>query len=51
VTPLTWMFKSTRGVGNCGRSAVSRTSFFDLRSGDAEVGLETSYYRSVPDLT
>jgi hypothetical protein len=25
----------------CGRSAVSSTSFFDLSSGDTDVGLET----------
>jgi hypothetical protein len=34
--------RSTPGVGTCCRSAVSRTSFFDLCSCDADVGLETS---------
>jgi hypothetical protein len=48
---LARMFRSTPRVGTCGRSAVSRTSFFDLCSGDAEVGLETSYYRGVSELT
>jgi hypothetical protein len=49
-TSLARMFQSSPGVGTCGRSAVSRASFFDLSSGDAEVGLETSYYRSVFEL-
>jgi hypothetical protein len=33
--------RSTPRVGTCCRSAVSETSFFDLSSGDADVGLET----------
>jgi hypothetical protein len=36
------MLLSARGVGTYCGSAVSRTSFFDLCSGDADVGLETS---------
>jgi hypothetical protein len=35
-------FRSTPGVGACCGSVVSRTSFFDLCSGDANVGLNTS---------
>jgi hypothetical protein len=40
-TSLAWTLRSTSGVRTCCRSAVSRTSFFDLSSGDADVGLET----------
>jgi hypothetical protein len=29
------------------RSAVSRTSFFDLCSGDTNIGLKTSYRRRI----
>jgi hypothetical protein len=36
-------FQSAPGVGTCCRSTVSRTSFFDLGSGDADVSLKTSY--------
>jgi hypothetical protein len=35
-------FRSTPGVGTCCRSAVSRASFFDLCSGDVNVGLKMS---------
>jgi hypothetical protein len=38
-TSLTWALRSASGVGTCCRSVVSRTSFFDLSSGDANVGL------------
>jgi hypothetical protein len=41
-TSLARMLRSTSGVRTCCGSAVSRTSFFDLSSGDANVGLETS---------
>jgi hypothetical protein len=41
-TSLARTFRSTPGVGTCCGSAVSRTSFFDLSSGDANIGLETS---------
>jgi hypothetical protein len=41
-TSLARMFRSTPKVGTCCGSAVSRTSFFDLCSGDANVGLEPS---------
>jgi hypothetical protein len=41
-TSLARTFRSTPRVGTCCGSAVSRTSFFDLRGGDANVGLETS---------
>jgi hypothetical protein len=43
-TSLARTFRSTPGVGACCGSAVSRTSFFDLSSGDSNVGLETSDY-------
>jgi hypothetical protein len=42
---LARMFQSTPGLGTCGQSAVSRTSFFVLCNGDVEVGMETLYYR------
>jgi hypothetical protein len=41
-TSLARTLRSTLGVGTCCGSAVSRTSFFDLSGGDANVGLETS---------
>jgi hypothetical protein len=41
-TSLARTFRSTSGVGTCCTSAVSTTSFFDLCSGDANVGLKTS---------
>jgi hypothetical protein len=39
---LSRTLRSTPGIRTCYGSAVSRTSFFDLSSGDADVGLETS---------
>jgi hypothetical protein len=39
-TSLVRTFRYTPEVGTCYRSAVSRTSFFDLCSGDANGGLE-----------
>jgi hypothetical protein len=51
MTSLARMFQSAPGVRTCCQSVVSRTSFFDLSSGDVEVGLETSYYRSVFELS
>jgi signal transduction histidine kinase len=41
-TSLARMYRSTPRVGTYCRSNVSRTSFFDLCSGDMNVGLETS---------
>jgi hypothetical protein len=41
-TSLVRTFRSTPGVGTCCRSAVSRASFFDLCSGDVNVGLKMS---------
>jgi hypothetical protein len=41
-TSLARALRSTSGVGTCCRSAVSRTSFFDLSGCDADVGLEAS---------
>jgi hypothetical protein len=41
-TSLARMFRSTPRVGTCCGSAVSWTSFFDLRSSDTNVGMETS---------
>jgi hypothetical protein len=43
-TSLAKTLQSTSRVRTCCRSAVSRTSFFDLSSGDANVGLKTSDY-------
>jgi hypothetical protein len=40
-TSLARTLRSTSRVRTCCRSAVSRTSFFDLSSGDMDVGLET----------
>jgi hypothetical protein len=40
-TSLARTLRSTSGVRTCCRSAVSRTSFFDLSSGDTNVGLKT----------
>jgi hypothetical protein len=40
-TSLARTLRSTFGVGTCCGSAVSRTSFFDLSSDDADIGLET----------
>jgi hypothetical protein len=42
MTSLARTLRSASGVGTCCGSAVSRTSFFDLSSGNADVGLETS---------
>jgi hypothetical protein len=39
---LAWALRSASGVGTCGGSAISRTSFFDLSSCDADIGLEAS---------
>jgi hypothetical protein len=47
VTSLERTFRSTLGVGTCCGSAVSRTSLFDLCSGDTNVGLKTSYRRRI----
>jgi hypothetical protein len=41
MTSLVRTLRSASGVGTCCGSAVSRTSFFDLSSGDADVSLET----------
>jgi hypothetical protein len=41
-TSLARTLRSASGVRTCCESAVSRTSFFDLSSGDADVCLETS---------
>jgi hypothetical protein len=41
-TSLSRTLRSTSGVGACCRSTVSRTSFFNLSSCDADVGLEAS---------
>jgi hypothetical protein len=40
---LSGSFRSTPRVGTSRRSVVSRTSFFNLSSGDPDVGLKTSY--------
>jgi hypothetical protein len=40
---LSGSFRSAPRVGTSRRSAVSRTSFFNLSSGDPDVGLKTSY--------
>jgi hypothetical protein len=40
-------FRSTPGVGTCCRSAVYRTSFFDLGRGDTNIGLKTSNRRRI----
>jgi hypothetical protein len=40
-TSLSRTFRSASGMRTCGRFAISSTSFFDLSSGDADVGLET----------
>jgi hypothetical protein len=40
---LVGMFRSTPGVGTRYGSTVSRASFFDLGSGDANVSLKTLY--------
>jgi hypothetical protein len=37
---LAWTLRSTSGVRTCCRSAVSRTSFFDLSSGYTDIGLK-----------
>jgi hypothetical protein len=39
-TSLARTLQSSSGVGTCCGSAISRTSFFDLSSCDADVGLE-----------
>jgi hypothetical protein len=41
-TSLARTLRSAFGVGTCCGSAVSRTSFFDLSSCDADIGLEMS---------
>jgi hypothetical protein len=41
-TSLSRTFRSTSGVGTCCGSAISGTSFFDLCSGDTNIGLEAS---------
>jgi hypothetical protein len=41
-TSLARTLRSASGVGTCCRSAVSRTSFFDLSACNADVGLEAS---------
>jgi hypothetical protein len=41
-TSLVRALRSSSGVGTCYGSAVSRTSFFDLSSCDANIGLEAS---------
>jgi hypothetical protein len=46
-TSLARMFRSALGVGNCCGSTVPRTSFFDLCSGDIDVGFKTSYRRRI----
>jgi hypothetical protein len=46
-TSLVRMFRSTPGIRTCHGSTVSRDSFFDLGSGDADVGLKTSYRRRI----
>jgi hypothetical protein len=46
-TSLARTFRSTPGVGTCCGSAVSWTTFFDLSSADADVGLNTSYRRRI----
>jgi hypothetical protein len=40
-TSLARTLRSASGVGTCCGSPVSRTSFFDLSNGDADVSLET----------
>jgi hypothetical protein len=50
-TSLVRMLRSAPGIRACIRSTVSKASFFYLSGGDAEVGLETSHYRSVFELT
>jgi hypothetical protein len=40
-------FRSAPRVGSCCGSTVSRTSFFNLGSGDANVSLKTSYRRRI----
>jgi hypothetical protein len=41
------MFRSALGIGTCRGSTVSRTSFFNLGSGDADVSLETSHCKRI----
>jgi hypothetical protein len=42
-TSLVRMFRSAPGIGTCRGSTISRTSFFNLGSGDEDVSLKTSY--------
>jgi hypothetical protein len=44
-TLLARTLRSTSGLGSYCGFAVSGTSFFDLSSGDVNIGLKTSYHR------
>jgi hypothetical protein len=46
-TSLARTFRSAPGIGTCCGSAIPKTSFFDLGSGDTDVGLKTSYCRRI----
>jgi hypothetical protein len=46
-TSLARTFRSAPRVRACYGSAISRTSFFDLSDGDADIGLKTSYRRRI----
>jgi hypothetical protein len=44
---LARMFRSAPRVGTCCRFTISRASFFDLSSSDADVSLKTSYHQRI----
>jgi hypothetical protein len=44
---LARMFRSAPGIGTRHGSTISRSSFFNLGSGDADVSLKTSYRQRI----
>jgi MFS superfamily sulfate permease-like transporter len=44
---LARMIRSAPGIGTCRGSTISRTFFFNLGSGDADVSLKTLYHRRI----
>jgi hypothetical protein len=50
-TLLARTLQSASGVGSCCGFVVSGTSFFDLSSGDVNIGLKTSYHRRIFKVT
>jgi hypothetical protein len=46
-TSLARKLQSASGVGSHRGSAVSRTSFFDLSNGDANIFFKSSYHRRI----